>query len=299
MKSFILPPDTTPDRLDKILSARLGLGLRRTRFLIQQGRILVDGCVLPKGTAVRAGQKIEIQSPDAEPQYLPSRAYVVRRENGFAAVMKPGGMHTVRGKGEPCLESCLEDLGLGGWMLVNRLDFLTSGLVLAVDSPERREQYTTWQNTEAVHKWYLALAHGDIATEFSVQGRILDRKRRVVRVLDEEDKPARWTMVRPLQAVGNNTVVLIRILKGRRHQIRAHLAHAGHPLVGDPLYGQDRAGGLFLHHWRVDLPGFTAQKRPEWANMIDLEIVEAAYAAWPRESADSPQQKGTGKTRRL
>lgn len=286
MKSFILPPDTTPDRLDKMLATRLGLGLRQIRFLIQQGQILVDGRVAPKGMTVQAGQKIDVYIPDAEPQthqIHPHRAYVVRQENGFAAIMKPGGMHTVQGKGEPCLESCLDHLGLRGWMLVNRLDFLTSGLVLAVCSQERRQQYATWQNAEVVQKWYLALACGSILVDFSVRGRILDRKRRVVRVLDEEDEPTRWTLVRPLQAVENNTAVLVRILKGRRHQIRAHLAHAGYPLVGDPLYGQEQTDGLFLHHWRVELPDFTAQEWPEWADVLNLKTVEAAYASWPKD----------------
>lgn len=283
MKSFILPPDTPRDRLDKVLSAHLGLGLRQVRLLLQQGHILVDGCVAPKGMAVQAGQQINVHLPDTESRDLSGKTYVVHQENGFAAIMKPGGMHTVRGKGEPCLESSLERLGLDGWMLVNRLDFLTSGLVLAVCSEEKRKQYQKWQNLGAVQKWYLALARGRVAEDFSVRKRILDKKRRMVRVLDEEDDPARWTFVRPLQMVGNDTAVLVRILKGRRHQIRAHLAHAGHPLIGDPLYGHGETGRLYLHHWRVELPAYTAQEWPEWTDIVDPEAVQEAYASWPKD----------------
>lgn len=283
-QTFILPRTIPAGRLDKAVSGALGISLRQARLLIDQGLVLVDGRAARKGTAVRPGQMVRVETPDAGMNDVPVRAHVIHRENGFAAVMKPGGIHTVRGKGELCLESCLDRMGLHGWMLLNRLDFLTSGLVLAAASSEERARYGAWQDAGDVRKWYLALAHGGISRDFSLRGRILDSRRRVVRVLEEDDEPVRWTLVRPLGATEKGTAVLICIRKGRRHQIRAHMAHAGFPLVGDPVYGRGEPGGLFLHHWRVELPGFTAQEGPDWPE-VSLSSVEAARAFWPDMTA--------------
>lgn len=279
-QTFILPRTILTGRLDKAVSGVLGISLRQARLLIGQGLVLVDGRAARKGMPVHPGQTVRVETLDAGINDVPVRAHVVCRENGFAAVMKPGGVHTVRGKGEPCLESCLDQMGMHGWMLLNRLDFLTSGLVLAAASSEEGARYSAWQDAGDVRKWYLALAHGGIARNFSVRGRILDSKRRVVQVLEEDDEPIRWTLVRPLGATEKGTAVLIRIRKGRRHQIRAHMAHAGFPLVGDPIYGRGEPGGLFLHHWRVELPGFTAQEGPDWPD-VSLPSVEAAQVSWP------------------
>jgi len=123
-----------------------------------------------------------------------------------------------------------------------------------------------------VFKWYLALAHGDVDS-LKLDGVIRDDRRRVVRVTDETDTPLRHTLVRGIRRVGENTLVLALIFKGRRHQIRAHMAHAGHALVGDGVYGAGEQGGLFLHHWRVDMPGFTASCLPGWA-FVDPEAAE-------------------------
>lgn len=277
-KSFTLPDTADADRLDRILSGLLGLSLRQTRVLIQQGLVRIDGRPARKGELARPGQTVAVDAPDVREHVLADRIRVARRKEGFAAIVKPGGVHTVRGKGEPSLESCLEDLGLSGWILLNRLDFLTSGLVLAARSEEECARYKAWQDAGDVHKWYLALAHGSIAAGFSVRSRILDNKRRMVRVLEEEDASVRWTLVHPVGVAENGTIVLVRIRKGRRHQIRAHMASTGHPLLGDPLYGRGEPGGLFLHHWRMELPVFTAQEWPDW-KAIDPAAVETARNA--------------------
>jgi 23S rRNA pseudouridine1911/1915/1917 synthase len=274
--SFIYPEDLPPVRLDKALARQLGLGLRRCRTLIDAGRVLVDGRSCAKGALIHPGQCVGVVPEGFVPVCADVR--IVARDERFAALAKPGGLHTVAGRGGSCLESCLPELGLGGWELLNRLDFLTSGLVLAATGARDAAAYKAWQDAGLVCKWYLALARGTVDV-LQARDRILDDKRRVVRVIAEQDSPLRWTTARAVRHVDGDTLLLVKILKGRRHQIRAHLAHAGHPLVGDPVYGAGEPGGLYLHHWRLDLPGFAASLPPDWP-CVDAGEAEALMPAF-------------------
>lgn len=274
MTIFSLPPNHLPLRLDKALAQEMGLGLRRCRDLIDQGLVMVDGRPWRKGDLVGPGQRIVVEVLPGPVAPACPEVGIVTRDGRFAALNKPGGLHTVAGKG-PCLEALLPALGLDGWRLVNRLDGLTSGLVLAVRRVEDEVLYKAWQDQGLVVKWYLALVHG-CCRAMDLHGRILDTRRTVVRVTADEDIPLRWTRVFPVCAVGPDTLVLVRIFKGRRHQIRAHLAHAGYPILGDPVYGVNEEGGLFLHHWRFDMPEFSASILPSWAD-FDPEPVEAVW----------------------
>lgn len=281
MNSFTHPEHLPPERLDKVLAVHLGLGIRRCRALVEAGLVLVDGRTLAKGGLVRPGQVVSVsEAAEAETGVVCAAGVgIVFSAMGFAAISKPGGVHTVAGRGGNSLEGCLPGLGLSGWRLLNRLDLLTGGLVLAAAGEREAALYKGWQEAGQVRKWYLALARGDVG-EMELTGLILDDKRRVVRVTGQEDEVLRHTVVRPVRGVEGNTLVLAHILKGRRHQIRAHLAHAGHPLVGDPVYGAGEPGGLFLHHWRVDMPGFTAELPPEW-DFVDVRAVEAVRLSFP------------------
>lgn len=278
VSSFQHPAHLPPERLDRVLAAHLGLGLRRCRSLIEAGLVLVDGRPLAKGGLVRPGQCVRVDEPEGTAAAAAGVA-VVAAGDGFAALSKPGGVHTVDGRGGTSVEACLPGLGLAGWKLLNRLDLPTSGLVLAAAGEREAALYKGWQDAGQVRKWYLALARGRVGA-LELAGRILDDRRRVVRVTGQEDVPLRRTAVRPVRPVGPDTLVLASILKGRRHQIRAHMAQAGHPLVGDPVYGAGEPGGLFLHHWRLDMPGFTAQMPPDW-EFVDVRAVEAVRLSFP------------------
>lgn len=274
MTAYSLPSNHPPLRLDKALAQEMGLGLRRCRDLIDQGLVMVDGRPWRKGDLVGPGQRIVVDVLPGPVAPACPEVVIVTRDGRFAALHKPGGLHTVAGKG-PCLEALLPALGLEGWRLVNRLDGLTSGLVLAVRRAEDEALYTAWQDQGLVAKWYLALVHGRCHA-MVLRGRILDTKRTVVRVTADDDVHVRWTHAFPVRTVGPDTLVLVRIFKGRRHQIRAHLSHAGHPILGDPVHGLAEEGGLFLHHWRLDMPEFSASTPPPWAD-VDLEPVEAVW----------------------
>jgi 23S rRNA pseudouridine1911/1915/1917 synthase len=198
------------------------------------------------------------------------RIAVVQETEAYAAVCKPGGMHTQlqAASSHTALEAALPRLFPGrDPVLVNRLDRDTSGLVLAAFSPEAAAAYARMQEAGETAKTYLALVHGRVETEICLGWALDSAKRKKVRILTHIDSdPLRWTTVRPLACSGQHQVSLVQaeISKGRRHQIRAHAAAMGHPVVGDTLYGSDFQGPMYLHHWRVSFPGFEARAVPDW-----------------------------------
>ena len=121
------------------------------------------------------------------------------------------------------------------------------------------------EDAGAVEKTYLAVVHGRLDGVLSL-GRELDvADRAVTRVLDRDTAdPLRRTQVTPVREAGGLTLVRCRIAKGARHQIRAHLAAAGHPLVGDPVYGHGEGERLFLHCAAIVCPVLEVAREAPW-----------------------------------
>ncbi|WP_243309891.1 pseudouridine synthase family protein [Fundidesulfovibrio agrisoli] len=268
------------ERLDAVLAAQLGLGLRAAKRLAVEGRALVDGVPRPPAYKLRPGQGVTLL--DAPKPQEPPRIEVLARGGGFAALRKPAGLHTaaLEGGGGASLEAALETLfPSGGAVLVNRLDRDTSGIVLAALDRDAATRYKLLEDAGEVDKRYLAVVYARLEAPLLLRREIDMARRARVKVLPgDSPDPLRVTNVRPLgaQTLGTGegfTLVEARIAKGARHQIRAHLAAAGHPIVGDALYGgPDAAPGrrLRLHHWRVSLPGLCAACAPGWKEFQDV-----------------------------
>lgn len=215
--------------------------------------------------------------------------------------------------------------------LLNRLDGPTSGILLAAYTLQAARRFHAAEDSGRVVKTYLALAHGVLAHTATVRRALDTANRTTTRVLaDDSPDPLRHTEFLPLgvmmftehttstilPAPGATppdttpasacpcTLVRCRIRKGARHQIRAHLAALGHPLVGDTRYGTPRsvampplpdrqpasppgplpapaplAATLFLHHAHLALPGFAASCLPPWLDLLPAELQKAARAA--------------------
>jgi 23S rRNA pseudouridine1911/1915/1917 synthase len=179
----------------------------------------------------------------------------------------------VRGKRPGSVEESLKDIFPGeDVFLLNRLDYLTSGLVLVGRSSASRSLYLHLQERGLVEKTYLALVREEVDEEICIKRAIDSSRRNKVRVLSTDtDDPLRHTRITPLGRIGDHTLVRARIHKGQRHQIRAHLASCGHPIVGDPLYGRlsdTTKPTLFLHHLEVHMQNFQAFCLPTW----DLDL---------------------------
>ncbi len=153
--------------------------------------------------------------------------------------------------------------------LLTRLDKDTSGIVLAAFSPAARELFREWEAAGSVDKYYIALVHGTLSAPLGIRNALDTANRKKTRVLETAaPDAARHTSAIPLPGMSilpGTTLVAVRIKRGARHQIRAHLSHAGYPILGDRLYGiPGDAHFLHLHHTRIVLPGFSAISPPPW-----------------------------------
>ena len=156
---------------------------------------------------------------------------------------------------------------------LSRLDRATSGIVPAAFTPVAANAFRKAEKTGNIRKYYLAVVHGS-PTGMVIDNALDTDSRTKSRVLPRANTEAtRHTEMFPLaeasfllsDSPSPLTLVVVRIQRGARHQIRAHLAHVGFPILGDDQYGQnDGATALHLHHAQLVAPDFTAFSLPAW-----------------------------------
>jgi len=243
-------------RLDQFLAESLG-GLSRTRLkaLIEAGRVSCAGETITEPSyRVKLGQTFAIIVPDAEPAAPQPQAIglnVVYEDRDLIVIDKPAGLVVHPAPGNPSgtlvnalLAHCGESLsGIGGVKrpgIVHRLDKETSGLIIAAKNDRAHESLSAQFAARTIQRAYLALvwgiprpAQGDI--EGNIGRSLRDRKKMAVR--RDGGKPA-LTHYEVVRRFGNvASLVECRLATGRTHQIRVHLAHIGHPVIGDAHYG--------------------------------------------------------------
>jgi 23S rRNA pseudouridine1911/1915/1917 synthase len=229
---------------------------------IAAGEITVDGTRASPGASVRAGEAIAWQKPPWEEPTVDLAYGVLYEDEWLLAVDKPAGLPTLPGAGflEHTLLAVVATRTPGA-VPMHRLGRGTSGVVLfAKDGATASVVQETWRRRE-VEKVYRALVVGTPVSRV-IEDRIGLVPDPIVGELyvatpAGSDSRSHVTVVR-------GSIVEVRIETGRPHQIRIHLAAAGHPLVGDPLYGVGggraagstaRPGdvGYTLHAWKLGL----------------------------------------------
>lgn len=249
-------PEGAALRIDQILARSLpGFSRRRIQVLLREGRIRIDGTIVAKGTTFPGGSEheVEVQDPltsELVPEAEPSPT-ILYEDPWLVAVDKPAGRpgHALRSEDRGTIANFLaarypETRAAGATPLehglVHRLDTETSGVLLAARSHDAWVELRRQFREREVEKHYLALVAGTV-TEAGEISRSIEsdpRNRRKVRVLAEGGQRPSVTRYRPVAFFPMATLLEVEIETGARHQIRAHLAAADHPVVGDRLYSE-------------------------------------------------------------
>ncbi len=265
-----IPSDFDGIRLDRALEMLLpDVGLRQRRRMCEEGQIYVNGVPRKPAFRVFEGQLLEIRLPELQGSMAESiGVHVLKKDCAYAAIYKPEGVHTaaIAGRENVSVESLLPQMFPDECVvLLNRLDNPTSGIVLAALAPGAEESYHKCEEAGRITKKYYARVHGRLMHSMIIKNKLDTAGRKKTKVLAENDSDARrWTEVEPIEFGMESCSTLVRctIRKGARHQIRAHLASQGHPILGDSLYGSDTDERLHLHHHHVSFDGFEAVSPP-------------------------------------
>lgn len=224
-------------RLDQAIAERFPeISRRKARTLIAEHRIFVnDRPVAVASREVKATDRITVADslPDLE---------ILRETEDFVAVAKPYGMPTQpdRERKQRSLEELLR-VRYREIFLIHRIDTQTTGVVVFARNRASAASLSKLFSTRSIRKTYRALVEGVLADEFVIETPI-------------EAKTA-ITVVRPIRAIAENTLIEADILTGRTHQIRIHLSSVGHPVVGDRRYGSKiSAPRMMLHAWKLQHP---------------------------------------------
>jgi 23S rRNA pseudouridine1911/1915/1917 synthase len=254
-------------RLDRLVADALGCGRRRAADLIRQGTVRVDGHRANAAFQPPTGAEVTVDR-GARPRDAGNALVAVRvlwRGDGIVALAKPAGVHSVGGRSpvsvaaflqhwRPALASVGSSEVESG--LVHRLDRDTSGLVLAAEDQATYLRLRADFAARRIEKHYLALVMGRVRRPLTVDRSLARRRRSVVPAgRGGPALPAETTIV-PLELMASTSLVLATMRTGVTHQIRAHLALAGHAIVGDSTYGGPDAPpgtrhGQLLHAFRV------------------------------------------------
>lgn len=257
-------------RLDQWLAGKLAPQLSRSRIqaLIKQGAIMLDGKPVSEARhKLKAGNKLAIEVPEPEPAEPSGEDIpldILYEDNELIVINKPAGLVVHPGAGNwtgtlvnALIHHCGDSLsGIGGVRrpgIVHRLDKDTSGVLVAAKTDRAHkllsEAFADHGRDGELERAYVALVWGaperPTGTIDAALGRASDRVRRAVVRETRDDARHAVTHFTVLERFGPQkdgsfmaSLVECRLETGRTHQIRVHMAHIGHPLIGDRDYGQ-------------------------------------------------------------
>lgn len=269
-KRFIVPEDEAGQRLDVYLTRRIGsLSRSQVKKLIELGQVRVKGEIIKAGYRLKGGEiieaKIDLPPPEfsLKPENIPLN--IIYADEDIIVINKPAGLvvHPGAGRREGTLVNALlfhfpEIATVGSQErpgIVHRLDGETSGVMVVARSTLAYKFLQRQFKNREVDKTYIGLVWGKFSQkggkiEWGIGRHPHDRQRFSVR--SRHPKEA-ITLFSVLYEGKDFSVLEIKPVTGRTHQIRVHLAAAGHPIIGDRRYGRKEKSlrRLFLHAQRL------------------------------------------------
>ncbi|MCX7116292.1 MAG: RluA family pseudouridine synthase [Gammaproteobacteria bacterium] len=246
-----IPATYRGQRLDATL-ASLCPEFSRTQLSagLKSGTILVNGEITQPKTKVLGEEQLTFQQDaflpvypmEALPESIPLD--ICYEDDDILVINKPVGLVVHPGAGNPTHtlvnallfhDPALQALPRAG--IIHRLDKHTTGLLLVAKNKASYHVLTNTMRERHIKRYYLALVQGRIVTPNTINtafGR--DPRNRLKMAVRREGKEA-ITRYQPIQHFHRFTLLQVELLTGRTHQIRVHMAHIKHPIVGDPLYG--------------------------------------------------------------
>jgi 23S rRNA pseudouridine1911/1915/1917 synthase len=258
-----LAPEMAGWRLDRALAAALPLLSReRWKALVAGGRVAADGgMVRDPAWKVRGGEHLVATVPAPTPAAAQPQAIalaIVHEDEHLLVVDKPAGIVVHPAAGNPdgtlvnaLLHHCAGRLsGIGGVArpgIVHRIDKDTSGLLVVAKTDRAHAGLAAQFAAHSIGRRYYAVVAGHPAPP---AGRIAthlarsETNRQKVAVVDPPRGRHAVTHYQVQEQLRSAAIVACRLETGRTHQVRVHMAHIGHPLVCDPVYGQGRLADL-------------------------------------------------------
>lgn len=257
-------------RLDAFVASECEFSRSRAVQLIEEGNITLNGCEADKKAKLKTGDRVEINLPEPKlyeikPQNIPLD--IVYEDNDLLVVNKPKGMvvHPAAGNYENTLVNalmyhCGDSLsGINGVLrpgIVHRIDKNTSGLLMVAKNDIAHKGLAEQIKEHSFLREYSAVVYGKLknsqGTVNAPIGRHPVRRKQMAVVAGGRDAVTHYRVEEELNGF---TYVKLRLETGRTHQIRVHMAHIGHAVAGDDVYGPKKViselGGQCLHAGKV------------------------------------------------
>lgn len=304
---LIVPGEAARLRLDQFLARELPKFSRsRLQALIRNQHVKLNGAPARPRDLVRAGDRIEIHEPpaekiDNEPEAIPLD--VLYEDDDLIVINKPAGLVVHPGAGHlqhTLVNALLHHFpklsGIGGKErpgIVHRLDKETSGCLVAAKTDEAHRRLSTQFAERTVEKVYLALVTGRLRKRSGTIEEKIGRHpvhRQRMSIASKHGRSAK-TEYRVLSSSDKMSLVECRLHSGRTHQIRVHLHHLGHPVLGDKVYDAKHAKNFprqMLHAWKL---GFQHPRTGEWKTFEATAPNDFQAAAKSLESPSSFGQR--------
>ena len=329
LRRIVVGGESAGSRLDSWVAARTGISRSRVARLVREGQVLVNGVSRRKSEPVSEGDTVEIRLPEPRPSTLVAEAIplsVAYEDEHLLVVDKAAGMVVHPAPGHPSgtlVNALLHHVGKlplsGGERrpgIVHRLDRDTSGLLVVAKDVGTHGTLSEALRARRIRRIYLAASWGRLAVrhrrvEAPIGRDAGDRKRMAVRASGRRAV----TRIRVRETWAAAELLDVALETGRTHQIRVHLSHIGHPVVGDAVYGAGRERGVdgpargwardlarrcprqFLHAAKLGFDHPVTGEPMRFRSPLPPDLL--AVASWARgdapDASGGPTSQGSGR----